>query len=189
MKDALIQLSKGVHRGPAADLIPVLFGERQPSMSKTDVKFKPFNSNLDHSQVNELIIYISLHIYIFFTDYWFFFFSSFFFFRWVVWGYTCIYTLVPRKITFWLWLRSPYRRVEINFKLFNLMAILILLLCSLMRRYFLLGMMKFYVWSLLFSSLRSLQNCTSIEQNYKGKGGDCWEGELLLTSWWLGLFA
>ncbi|XP_022982878.1 DNA-binding protein SMUBP-2 [Cucurbita maxima] len=50
MKDALIQLSKGVHRGPAADLIPVLFGERQPSMSKTDVKFKPFNSNLDHSQ-------------------------------------------------------------------------------------------------------------------------------------------
>lgn len=79
MKDALIQLSKGVHRGPAADLIPVLFGERQPSMSKTDVKFKPFNSNLDHSQVNELIIYISLHIYIFFTDYWFFFFFEFLF--------------------------------------------------------------------------------------------------------------
>ena len=71
MKDALIQLSKGVHRGPAADLIPVLFGERQPSMSKTDVKFKPINSNLDHSQVNEPIIYI------FFIDYCFFFQVSF----------------------------------------------------------------------------------------------------------------
>ncbi|KAJ6699958.1 CATION/H + ANTIPORTER [Salix purpurea] len=50
MKDALIQLSKGVHRGPAADLIPVLFGERQPTMSKKDVKFTPINSHLDHSQ-------------------------------------------------------------------------------------------------------------------------------------------
>ncbi|KAG6769225.1 hypothetical protein POTOM_024842 [Populus tomentosa] len=50
MKDALIQLSKGVHRGPAADLIPVLFGERQPTMSKKDVTFTPINSHLDHSQ-------------------------------------------------------------------------------------------------------------------------------------------
>lgn len=51
MKDALIQLSKGVHKGPAADLIPVLFGERPPTVTKKDVKFTPFNSNLDHSQV------------------------------------------------------------------------------------------------------------------------------------------
>lgn len=51
MKDALVQLSKGVQRGPAADLIPVLFGERPPSVTKKDITFKPFNSNLDHSQV------------------------------------------------------------------------------------------------------------------------------------------
>ncbi|KAK3035165.1 hypothetical protein RJ639_032838, partial [Escallonia herrerae] len=50
MKDTLIQLSKGVQRGPAADLVPVLFGERPPTVSKKDVKFTPFNSNLDHSQ-------------------------------------------------------------------------------------------------------------------------------------------
>ncbi|KAI5382292.1 hypothetical protein KIW84_UN0001 [Lathyrus oleraceus] len=30
MKEALVQLSKGVHKGPASDLIPVLFGERHP---------------------------------------------------------------------------------------------------------------------------------------------------------------
>ncbi|KAI5396195.1 hypothetical protein KIW84_062410 [Lathyrus oleraceus] len=30
MKEALVQLSKGVHKGTAYDLIPVLFGERQP---------------------------------------------------------------------------------------------------------------------------------------------------------------
>uniref|UniRef100_A0A2N9EYT7 Helicase SMUBP-2/HCS1 1B domain-containing protein n=1 Tax=Fagus sylvatica TaxID=28930 RepID=A0A2N9EYT7_FAGSY len=50
MKDALIQLSKGVQKGPASDLIPVLFGEREPTVAKKDVKFTPFNSNLDHSQ-------------------------------------------------------------------------------------------------------------------------------------------
>lgn len=50
MKDALIQLSKGVQKGPAADLVPVLFGERLPAVAKKDVTFSPFNSNLDHSQ-------------------------------------------------------------------------------------------------------------------------------------------
>ncbi|KAG7558596.1 P-loop containing nucleoside triphosphate hydrolase [Arabidopsis thaliana x Arabidopsis arenosa] len=51
MKDTLVQLSKGVLRGPASDLVPVLFGERQPSVSKKDVKsFTPFNKNLDQSQ-------------------------------------------------------------------------------------------------------------------------------------------
>ncbi|GLT29441.1 hypothetical protein SLA2020_043100 [Shorea laevis] len=50
MKDALIQLSKGVLKGPAADLVPFLFGERPPTFSKKDVTFSPFNSNLDHSQ-------------------------------------------------------------------------------------------------------------------------------------------
>ncbi|CAL0310057.1 unnamed protein product [Lupinus luteus] len=49
MKDALIQLSKGV-KGPATDLVPVLFGERAPTISKKDVSFTPFNKNLDHSQ-------------------------------------------------------------------------------------------------------------------------------------------
>ena len=55
MKDALIQLSKGVHKGPASDLIPVLFGERPPTVSKKDVSSTPFNKNLDHSQVCNLI--------------------------------------------------------------------------------------------------------------------------------------
>ncbi|PON32046.1 Helicase SMUBP-2/Hcs1-like [Parasponia andersonii] len=50
MKDALIQLSKGVQKGPASDLIPVLFGERPPAVAKKDVTFSSFNSNLDHSQ-------------------------------------------------------------------------------------------------------------------------------------------
>ncbi|KAM3690461.1 hypothetical protein ACB098_09G126000 [Castanea mollissima] len=50
MKDALIQLSKGVQKGPASDLIPVLFGERQPTVTKKNVAFTLFNSNLDHSQ-------------------------------------------------------------------------------------------------------------------------------------------
>ncbi|PQP99080.1 DNA-binding protein SMUBP-2 [Prunus yedoensis var. nudiflora] len=50
MKDALIQMSKGVQKGPASDLIPVLFGERTPTVSKKDVTFTPFNKNLDHSQ-------------------------------------------------------------------------------------------------------------------------------------------
>ncbi|GMH20133.1 hypothetical protein Nepgr_021974 [Nepenthes gracilis] len=50
MKDTLINLSKGVHKGPAADLVPVLFGEKPPAMSKKDASFSAFNSNLDHSQ-------------------------------------------------------------------------------------------------------------------------------------------
>ncbi|KAL6536050.1 hypothetical protein OROHE_012894 [Orobanche hederae] len=50
MKETLIQLSKGVQTGPAADLIPVLFGERSPTVSKKEIKFTPINSNLDHSQ-------------------------------------------------------------------------------------------------------------------------------------------
>ncbi|XP_021893311.1 DNA-binding protein SMUBP-2 [Carica papaya] len=50
MKDTLIQLSKGVQKGPAADLVPVLFGETLPSVSKKNVTFTPFNANLDHSQ-------------------------------------------------------------------------------------------------------------------------------------------
>jgi superfamily I DNA and/or RNA helicase len=51
MKDTLVQLSKGVRRGPAADLVPVLFGEKPPSVvSKRIDSFTLFNSNLDHSQ-------------------------------------------------------------------------------------------------------------------------------------------
>ena len=66
MKDALIQLSKGVQKGPASDLIPVLFGEREPTVAKKDVKFTPFNSNLDHSQVcNFNLLYFSYKIMMF----------------------------------------------------------------------------------------------------------------------------
>ncbi|KAH9607739.1 hypothetical protein KSS87_008966 [Heliosperma pusillum] len=50
LKETLTQMSKGVLKGPAADLVPVLFGEREPSRSKKDVTFSPFNINLDHSQ-------------------------------------------------------------------------------------------------------------------------------------------
>ncbi|XP_073062437.1 uncharacterized protein [Primulina eburnea] len=50
MKDTLIQLSKGVPKGPAADLVPVLFGERLPTVSKKDIKFTPVNYNLYSSQ-------------------------------------------------------------------------------------------------------------------------------------------
>ncbi|TYI65199.1 hypothetical protein E1A91_D09G141100v1 [Gossypium mustelinum] len=56
MKDALIQLSKGVLKGPAADQVPVLFGERQPTVSKKGtVTFTPFNKNLDHSQRDAIL--------------------------------------------------------------------------------------------------------------------------------------
>lgn len=51
MKDALIQLSKGIQTGPSANLVPVLFGENSPMRSKDAVKFSPFNKNLDDSQV------------------------------------------------------------------------------------------------------------------------------------------
>ncbi|XP_037443852.1 DNA-binding protein SMUBP-2-like isoform X1 [Triticum dicoccoides] len=50
MKDALIQLSKGIQTGPSANLVPVLFGENSPMRSKDAVKFSPFNKNLDDSQ-------------------------------------------------------------------------------------------------------------------------------------------
>ncbi|OMO89594.1 hypothetical protein CCACVL1_07750 [Corchorus capsularis] len=55
MKDAMIQLSKGVVKGPAADLVPVLFGERLPTVAKKGVTFTPFNSNLDHSQKDAIL--------------------------------------------------------------------------------------------------------------------------------------
>ncbi|KAL5978092.1 hypothetical protein ACLOJK_029209 [Asimina triloba] len=50
MKDTLVQLSKGIQKGPAAELIPILFGEKSLTVSKKPVSFAPFNSNLDHSQ-------------------------------------------------------------------------------------------------------------------------------------------
>lgn len=65
MKDALVQLSKGVQKGPAADLVPVLFGERQPALAKKDISFTPFNTNLDHSQVCNLISCMAILLVIF----------------------------------------------------------------------------------------------------------------------------
>lgn len=50
LKDTIIQLSKGVQKGPAAELVPVLFGEKPPTFSKKAVSFSPFNTGLDHSQ-------------------------------------------------------------------------------------------------------------------------------------------
>ncbi|KAG0596165.1 hypothetical protein M758_UG230200 [Ceratodon purpureus] len=49
LKDTLIELSKGV-KGPAADLVPVLFGGKPPSFAKKPVTFTPFNKDLDSSQ-------------------------------------------------------------------------------------------------------------------------------------------
>ncbi|KAL5708165.1 myosin ATPase [Ranunculus cassubicifolius] len=54
MKDALIQLSKGVHKGPASDLVPILFGEKAPTVAKKETPFILINSNLDHSQKNAI---------------------------------------------------------------------------------------------------------------------------------------
>lgn len=69
MKDALIQLSKGVLKGPATDLVPVLFGERQLTVSKKGtVTFTPFNKNLDHSQVRCMdsgFIFANIFIFLF----------------------------------------------------------------------------------------------------------------------------
>ncbi|GLJ21851.1 hypothetical protein SUGI_0408590 [Cryptomeria japonica] len=50
LKDTIITLSKGVQKGPAADLVPVLFGEKPPTFSKKTISFSPFNTGLDHSQ-------------------------------------------------------------------------------------------------------------------------------------------
>lgn len=50
LKDTIIQLSKGVQKGPAAELLPVLFGEKPPAFSKKAISFSPFNTGLDHSQ-------------------------------------------------------------------------------------------------------------------------------------------
>jgi len=75
MKDALIQLSKGVQKGPASDLIPVLFGERQPTVTKKNVTFTLFNSNLDHSQVRKFnLLYFSYTIRVCYSDSFFLFF-------------------------------------------------------------------------------------------------------------------
>ena len=57
MKDTLVQLSKGVQKGPAADLVPVLFGERPPMIAKKDAKITPYNANLDHSQVKKITFF------------------------------------------------------------------------------------------------------------------------------------
>lgn len=56
MKDALNQLSMSVQKGPASDLIPVLFGEKEPTFLKQAPQFTPFNKNLDDSQVTQLPI-------------------------------------------------------------------------------------------------------------------------------------
>ncbi|KAG9449471.1 hypothetical protein H6P81_009436 [Aristolochia fimbriata] len=61
MKDALIQLSKGVQKGPAVDLIPVLFGEKPPSVSNKAAAFTPFNKNLDHSQKDAITKALASH--------------------------------------------------------------------------------------------------------------------------------
>ncbi|XP_078429994.1 DNA-binding protein isoform X2 [Wolffia australiana] len=50
MKDALNQLSKGVQKGPATDLVPVLFGEKPSTVAKKAASLSLFNKNLDHSQ-------------------------------------------------------------------------------------------------------------------------------------------
>ncbi|KAJ6792790.1 DNA-binding protein SMUBP-2 [Iris pallida] len=55
MKDALIQLSKGVQKGPAVDLVPVLFGEKPPEILKKTFQLTPFNKNLDHSQKDAIL--------------------------------------------------------------------------------------------------------------------------------------
>ncbi|KAJ7513493.1 hypothetical protein O6H91_23G002000 [Diphasiastrum complanatum] len=50
LKDTLVELSKGVLQGPAADLVPVLFGSKRPTFSQKPISFSPFNKGLDNSQ-------------------------------------------------------------------------------------------------------------------------------------------
>jgi hypothetical protein len=50
LKETLIELSKGP-KGPAVDLVPLLFGERGPRFAKKALPFTPINADLDHSQV------------------------------------------------------------------------------------------------------------------------------------------
>eukprot|EP00250_Pteridium_aquilinum_P010576 c19487_g1_i1 orf=90-2078(+) len=50
LKDTLILLSKGIQKGPAAELVPILFGTSPPLFSKSISTFSPFNSSLDPSQ-------------------------------------------------------------------------------------------------------------------------------------------
>ncbi|KAH7283021.1 hypothetical protein KP509_35G057100 [Ceratopteris richardii] len=50
MKDTLVMLSKGIQKGPAADLIPILFGSSPPLFCKNILSFNPFNVSLDASQ-------------------------------------------------------------------------------------------------------------------------------------------
>lgn len=52
LKDTLILLSKGVQKGPAAELVPVLFGTSPPLFSKSIPAFSPVNTSLDPSQKN-----------------------------------------------------------------------------------------------------------------------------------------
>eukprot|EP00850_Spirogloea_muscicola_P021982 SM000270S10379 [mRNA] locus=s270:124164:128532:- [translate_table: standard] len=50
MKDTLAELSRGVRQGPAAELVPTLFGTRLPTFAKLPANVKFFNQQLDHSQ-------------------------------------------------------------------------------------------------------------------------------------------
>lgn len=104
MKDTLIQLSKGVLKGPAADLVPVLFGERPPTMTKKDVSFSPFNSNLDHSQVLNFIKFSFLQMWS--LPHCLYVYSYTYACTYIVWTYTkcvcvpCVYLKITSDIYF-----------------------------------------------------------------------------------------
>ncbi|EFJ16960.1 hypothetical protein SELMODRAFT_179218 [Selaginella moellendorffii] len=59
LKSTLLDLGKGVSRGPATDLVPVLFGEKPPSFSKTHATYEPYNTELDESQVKAVKMALS----------------------------------------------------------------------------------------------------------------------------------
>lgn len=50
LKDTLTLLSKGIQKGPAVELVPVLFGSSSPLFNKSISTFYPFNASLDSSQ-------------------------------------------------------------------------------------------------------------------------------------------
>ncbi|KAL2651637.1 hypothetical protein R1flu_019765 [Riccia fluitans] len=50
LMETLTELSKGVNKGPATELVPVLFGAQQPTVAKKQLSFTPINRGLDHSQ-------------------------------------------------------------------------------------------------------------------------------------------
>ncbi|KAL8489606.1 hypothetical protein ACS0TY_025500 [Phlomoides rotata] len=118
MKETLIQLSKGV-KDPVVDLVPVLFGERPPTVSKPDIKFTLVKSNLDHPQKDAISKALSS--------------KDLFFAVWTSRNWEVYYC--------GLWLRLSCKKLSLN-KKFLLVPLPILQLITLWRDLYLIGILS-----------------------------------------------